>query len=238
MGASRSRKEFSSVASLHLDGLSDCKRCQRLVEFMAKLPPAKGRLRADYHNGPVNGFGDLQARVCLVGLAPGAHGANRTGRPFTGDGAGDFMYPLLHRYGFANQAEVVDVDDGLKLHDLYITNAVKCLPPENRPKAGEFTSCRPYLETELQRLTKLRVVIALGHGAHTSLLKLFQSQGLVKRLSDVQFGHAQSYQLPGGLWLVGCYHTSRYNVQTGRMNAEMFMALLDRVNALAQGKKG
>jgi len=199
---------------------------------MAQLPPSKGRTRADYHNGPVNGFGDLQARVCLVGLAPGAHGANRTGRPFTGDGAGDFMYPLLHLAGFANQSEVLSADDGLKLHDLYITNAVKCLPPENKPNAAEFTACRPYLEKELQELKALRVIIALGHGAHNSLLRLFQAQGLIKRLAEVPFGHGSTHKLANGLTLVGCYHTSRYNVQTGRMNNRMFLDLLDQVRLL------
>jgi uracil-DNA glycosylase family 4 len=199
---------------------------------MAQLPPSKGRTRADYHNGPVNGFGDLQARVCLVGLAPGAHGANRTGRPFTGDGAGDFMYPLLHLAGFSNQSEVLSADDGLELHDLYITNAVKCLPPENKPNAAEFTACRPYLEKELQDLKALRVIIALGHGAHKSLLRLFQAQGLIKRLSEVPFGHGSNHPLAIGLTLVGCYHTSRYNVLTGRMNNQMFLDLLDQVRLL------
>ena len=201
---------------------------------MAQLPPSKGRTRADYHNGPVNGFGDLQARVCLVGLAPGAHGANRTGRPFTGDGAGDFMYPLLHQAGFANQSEILSADDGLELHDLYITNAVKCLPPENKPNAAEFTACRPYLEKELQELKALRVIIALGHGAHNSLLRLFQAQGLIKRLAEVPFGHGSTHQLANGLTLVGCYHTSRYNVQTGRMNNRMFLDLLDQVRLLLE----
>ncbi len=202
---------------------------------MAQLPPTRGRLRTDYHNAPVNGFGDLQARICLIGLAPGAHGANRTGRPFTGDGAGKFMYPLLYQSGFSNQAEAVSADDGLELQDLYITNAVKCLPPENRPNAEEFTACRPYLEKELQALKGLRVLIALGHGAHNSLLRLFQSQGLIKHLSDVPFAHGSSFLLSNGLWLVGCYHTSRYNVQTGRMNDKMFLDLLEQVRSLVQG---
>ena len=220
------------MTSLSLKELGGCRRCSRLVDFMAQLPPSKGRTRADYHNGPVNGFGDLQARVCLVGLAPGAHGANRTGRPFTGDGAGDFMYPLLHLAGFANQSEVLSADDGLKLHDLYITNAVKCLPPENKPNAAEFTACRPYLEKELQELKALRVIIVLGHGAHNSLLRLFQAQGLIKRLAEVPFGHGSTHKLANGLTLVGCYHTSRYNVQTGRMNNRMFLDLLDQVRLL------
>jgi uracil-DNA glycosylase family 4 len=220
------------MSNIALDGLDGCTRCARLVTFMAQLAPAKERERAAYHNGPVNGFGDLLARVCLVGLAPGAHGANRTGRPFTGDGAGSFMYPLLHRSGFSNQAEVVAADDGLELHDLYITNAVKCLPPENRPNVEEFAKCRPYLEAELQALKHLRVIIALGHGAHKSLLRLFQSQGLIARMSEVPFGHASSFMLPNGLCLVGCYHTSRYNVQTGRMNEKMFLDLLEQVKSL------
>lgn len=220
------------MSSLSLRGLKGCKQCSRLADFIAQLPPSKGRTRADYHNGPVNGFGDLQARVCLVGLAPGAHGANRTGRPFTGDGAGDFMYPLLHQAGFSNQSEIVDADDGLKLHDLYITNAVKCLPPDNRPNTAEFTTCRPYLETELRELKSLRVIIALGHGAHNSLLRLFQAQSLLKRLAEVPFGHGQAHQLANDITLVGCYHTSRYNVQTGRMNSKMFLELLDQVRLL------
>ena len=222
------------MTSIYLKGFDSCTRCKRLVTFMAQLPPTRGRLRADYHNAPVNGFGDLQARICLVGLAPGAHGANRTGRPFTGDGAGNFMYPLLCQAGFSSRAEAVSTNDDLELQDLYITNVVKCLPPENRPNAEEFTACRPYLETEMQALKNLRVLIALGHGAHNSLLRLFQSQGLIKRLSDVPFGHANSFLLPNGLWLVDCYHTSRYNVQTGRMNDKMFLDLLEQVRTLVQ----
>jgi uracil-DNA glycosylase family 4 len=205
---------------------------------MAQLAPGKGRRRSDYHNAPVNGFGDPDARVCLVGLAPGAHGANRTGRPFTGDGAGDFMYPLLHQAGFSNQPEVTCVDDGLELHDLYITNAVKCLPPDNRPNGKEFSACRPYLEAELRALTGLRVIIALGHGAHNSLLQLFKAKGMIRRLADAPFGHGSRFLLPNGLCLVGCYHTSRYNVQTGRMNKKMFLDLLEQVKTLARGENG
>lgn len=224
------------MARIALAGLDDCTRCERLVEFMAQLPPGKGRERADYHNGPVSGFGDLEARVCLVGLAPGAHGANRTGRPFTGDGAGDFMYPLLHEAGFASQPEAVAADDGLELLDLYITNAVKCLPPENRPSPKEFSACRPYLARELAGLHALQVIIALGHGAHNSLLRLFVEQKLISRVADIPFGHGRTHRLPNGVWLIGCYHTSRYNVQTGRMHAGMFLALLEQVKRLSRGE--
>jgi uracil-DNA glycosylase family 4 len=201
---------------------------------MAQLPPRPGRTRDDYHNASVNGFGDPQARLCLVGLAPGAHGANRTGRPFTGDGAGDFMYPLLYRCGLSSRRQAVSTDDGLELRDLYITNAVKCLPPENRPNTAEFATCRPYLEKELQLLPNLRVIIALGHGAHRSLLRLFQAQGLVKRLSDAPFGHGSSFRLASGRWLLGCYHTSRYNVQTGRIDEQKFLTLIEQARALCQ----
>ncbi len=217
-----------------LDGLDGCVRCERLQHFMQQLPPAKGRCRAEYHNAPVNGFGDLQAQVCLVGLAPGAHGANRTGRPFTGDGAGAFMYPLLREAGFSNQSEATALDDGLRLKGLYITNAVKCLPPENRPNADEFAACRPYLATELVALENLQVLIALGHGAFTSLLRLFQAQGLIKRLSDLPFTHGGAHRLSNGLWLVGCYHTSRYNVQTGRMTPELFRDFLVQIKSLLE----
>jgi uracil-DNA glycosylase family 4 len=226
------------MSSLFLDGLEDCRKCHRLADHIAQLAPARGRLRSDYHNAPVNGFGDPAARICLVGLAPGAHGANRTGRPFTGDGAGDFMYPLLYRGGLSSLPEARSADDGLRLQDLYITNAVKCLPPENRPAADEFAACRPYLANELRQLKSLRVIIALGHGAHNSLVRLFQAQGMIRRLSEIPFGHGCSFQLPNGLWLVGCYHTSRYNVQTGRMDSRMFLALLDQARTLAAGENG
>lgn len=226
------------MPSLFLSGLDGCRKCRRLTAHIEQLVPARGRLRSDYHNAPVNGFGDIDARICLVGLAPGAHGANRTGRPFTGDGAGDFMYPLLYRRGFASRPDVCSANDGLQLTDLYITNAVKCLPPENRPNTAEFAACRPYLVEELQSLASLRVIVALGHGAHNSLLRLLQAQGLVKRLADVPFGHGSSFLLRNGLWLIGCYHTSRYNVQTGRMDSSMFLALLDQVCELARGENG
>jgi len=221
-----------------LPGLLGCRACPRLATFIDQLPPKGGRRRAAYWNRPVPGFGDPQARVCLVGLAPGAHGANRTGRPFTGDGAGDFMYPLLHRAGFASQAEATHAGDGLQLRDLYLTNAVKCVPPGNLPTAGEFHTCRPYLEEEFASLPQLKVLLALGQAAFTSCLKLLREQGLVERLSDYPFGHAVHYPLANGWQLVGSYHTSRYNIQTGRLNTTMFSDLLTRVRALAAGENG
>ncbi len=205
---------------------------------MAELPPRRGYTRADYWNGPVPGFGDPRARVLLLGLAPGAHGANRTGRPFTGDGAGDFMYPLLHRAGFASQAEATHREDGLQLRDLYIANAVKCLPPDNKPTPQEFAACRPYLAEELKALPGLRVVVALGQGAFTSYLRLLQAQGVIGRLADYPFRHGAHYRPGGGSWLVPSYHTSRYNIQTGRLTEEMFLRLLDGVRRLLAGEAG
>ncbi len=221
-----------------LPGLTVCRRCQRLVQYMAGLTPKKGWTRADYFNGPVPGFGDPQARLCLVGLAPGAHGANRTGRPFTGDGAGDFMYPLLHQAGLASQPRATHAGDGLELRDLYITNAVKCLPPENRPAPEEFSACRPFLAAELEGLVRLRVVIALGQGAYASVLRHFQAQGLVRRLADHPFGHGALCRVPGAPLLLASYHTSRYNVQTGRISPSQFLDLLARARRLAAGENG
>ncbi|BCR04079.1 uracil-DNA glycosylase [Desulfuromonas versatilis] len=221
-----------------LPGLRDCRKCSRLAEYIAKLPPTGGRTREAYWNAPVPGFGDPAARVCLVGLAPGAHGANRTGRPFTGDGAGDFMYPLLHRAGFASQAQATHAGDGLELRDLYITNAVKCVPPENRPRPDEFETCRPFLQQELAALENLRVVVALGQGAFTSYLRRLKQQGQIRRLAELPFAHGAVYRPAAGPWLVASYHTSRYNVQTGRITEPMFLDLLNRVRQLARGENG
>lgn len=230
--AVRSRKASHNVAVIELDGLIGCTKCPRLVEYRQNVKPAKGRCRDQYWNRPVPGFGDLDARICLVGLAPGAHGANRTGRPFTGDGAGDFMYPLLYEAGFASQPEADAVDDGLQLRDLYIANAVKCVPPENKPKGDEYSNCRPFLAQELAALTNLKVVIALGRGAFDSCLRHFLAAGLIRRPADYPFAHGARFELSPGFWLAACYHTSRYNVQTGRMTAPLFRQFLTEVQGI------
>lgn len=221
-----------------IPGLLDCRRCTRLVRCMEELPPRKGYERSDYWNRPVPGFGDPLARVFLVGLAPGAHGANRTGRPFTGDGAGDFMYPLLHEAGFASQGEAFRRGDGMALHDLYISNAVKCLPPQNKPNTDEFACCRSYLAEELASLPRLKVVLLLGQGAFSSFLKHLAEEGIVDRVSRYPFGHGAVYQPEGSPVLVASYHTSRYNVQTGRITGDMFLRLLGQVRELAEGENG
>jgi uracil-DNA glycosylase family 4 len=222
-----------------LQGLAECRRCPRLVRYLETLAPRRGLTRTDYHNGPVPGFGDPGARICLIGLAPGAHGANRTCRPFTGDGAGDFMYPLLHRAGFASQSEATAADDGLVLRDLYIVNAVRCAPPGNRPAPEEFARCRSWLTAELKELACLQVVLLLGHGAYTSYLQLLKSSGKISRLADYPFAHGASWRPdPLGPWIVASYHTSRYNIQTGRMTEEMFIEILQKLRYLAGGENG
>ncbi|HAD04025.1 MAG: uracil-DNA glycosylase [Desulfuromonadales bacterium GWD2_61_12] len=227
-----------SLVSAGLVDLVRCRRCSRLVDYLATLPVKRGFSRADYHAAPVAPFGDPAARVCLIGLAPGAHGANRTGRPFTGDGAGDFMYPLLHQAGFASQPAATSSADGLRLHDLYITNAVKCAPPGNKPTPAEFACCRPYLAAELAALPQLKVVLCLGREAQQSYLRLLQEQGHIARLADYPFNHG-AVQRPGvGPYLVASYHTSRYNIQTRRLDAAMFLALLQQVRRLAGGENG
>jgi len=221
---------------LNLPGLTDCRRCRRLAAFREELPPRRGWTRGDYWGRPVPGFGDPAARIFLLGLAPGAHGANRTGRPFTGDGAGEFMYPLLYRAGLSNQPEAFYAADGLRLHDLFISNAVKCVPPGNKPAPLEFANCRSYLAEELARLPQLRVVLALGREAHVAYLKLCRERGEIGRLADYPFAHGALCRPGKGLWLLTSYHTSRYNVHTGRLKAPMFLGLLEQAKCLAGDK--
>ncbi len=217
-----------------LESLPCCAKCPRLVDYLGSIEPAKGRSRSEYWNRPVPGFGDPRARIFLVGLAPGAHGANRTGRPFTGDGAGDFMYPLLYATGLSNQPGADNIDDGLILTDLYISNAVKCVPPQNKPLTAEFKHCRPYLTAEQNRLPNMKVVVTLGRGAFDSYMRLCLDDGILQRLGDFPFAHGASYKLSNGVWVVACYHTSRYNVNTGRITEQMFVDLMHHVRDLAE----
>jgi uracil-DNA glycosylase family 4 len=221
-----------------LPGLLSCRACPRLAAYIDQLPPKKGRSRSEYWNRPVPGFGDPQARVCLIGLAPGAHGANRTGRPFTGDGAGDFMYPLLYQAGFSNQPEAGSSNDGLQLHDLYLTNAVKCVPPGNLPLAAEFQTCQGYLREELRSLPRLKIVLTLGQAAYLSYLRFCRDRKLINRLSDHPFAHGRVHRIADGPILVASYHTSRYNIQTGRLTRQMFLDLLHEIRELLDRENG
>lgn len=196
-----------------------CIACPRLGRYLTTAR----RDFPDYHARPVAPFGDPRARLVIVGLAPGLHGANRTGRPFTGDFAGRLLYRTLHRYGFASRAESVSADDGLTLRNCRITNAVKCAPPENKPSSAEIKRCNVYLRAELHDLSKDSVLLALGRIAHQAVLK-----ALNLRAGAYPFAHGARHRLPNGVQLFDSYHCSRYNTQTGRLTTRMFDAVVRR----------
>jgi len=198
----------------------NCPLCPRLVEFRhaarAKFP--------DWHNAPVPAFGGLDARLLIVGLAPGLRGANRTGRPFTGDFAGDLLYGTLKKYGLAKGNFLARPDDGLTLIDTRITNAARCVPPENKPLPVEFNACRPFLVSEIAAMKNLRALLALGRGAHEQILR-----ALGLKLSGFPFAHNALHELPNGLLLADSYHCSRYNTNTGRLTTPMFEAVFEKL---------
>ncbi len=202
----------------------DCRDCPRLASF---LDGVKTRHPA-YHCGPVPPFGDRAARLLVVGLAPGMHGANRTGRPFTGDHAGILLYEVLHRFGFASHSESLAADDPLELIDCRITNAVKCLPPDNKPVGAEINTCNRYLATELDALPDGALIVALGGIAHRAVVK---ARGL--RQATFKFGHDALHEL-GNLYLLDSYHCSRYNTNTRRLTPAMFEAIFARARALLE----
>ncbi len=200
-----------------------CLACPRLASHLSNIRDMYPR----YYARPVPPFGDLKARLLIVGLAPGMHGANRTGRPFTGDHAGILLYETLHRHGFADRPVSVSARDGLALKNCRITNAVKCLPPGNKPLPAEIATCNLYLQTELTHLMPESVILALGTVAHDAVLKAFK----LKR-KDYPFGHGHHHQLPPRLHLLDSYHCSRYNTQTKRLTAEMFDRIMQKAKAL------
>ena len=202
----------------------DCTLCPRLASFLAKVRHEY----PDYHAKPVGPFGDPKPKLLIVGLAPGMHGANRTGRPFTGDYAGILLYESLFEAGLSSAPTSVSRDDGLRLIGARISNAVKCLPPENKPEPREIKTCNPYLATELAELTSVQAVLALGVIAHDAVL-----MALGQKKSSARFGHANEHELPGGRRLVDSYHCSRYNTQTRRLTPEMFRKVLKRAATLA-----
>ncbi len=208
-----------------------CRRCPRLVAWREEVGRKKRRAYRDweYWAKPVPGFGDPGARLLLFGLAPGAHGANRTGRVFTGDASGDFLYAALFRAGLANQPKSVHRGDGLRLFGVYITAAVRCAPPQNKPTREEIQACSDWTRRELALLPEVRVYLALGRIAHDALLSHF---GLKKR--DFPFAHGAEHPLAEGKVLLDSYHVSRQNTQTGRLTPAMFDAVLERAKALAE----
>ncbi len=208
-----------------------CRACLRLVAWREEVAATKRRAFQNwtYWGKPVPGFGDHGARLLILGLAPGAHGSNRTGRMFTGDSSGKTLYATLHRTGFANQATWESPDDGLALSDAYITAVARCAPPQNKPTADELTNCRPFLRRELALIENLQIVLALGRIALDGYLRLLQEDGY--SLPPVPFGHGMVTLLPAPLpTIITSYHPSRQNTQTGRLTVEMF----DRVFLLAR----
>lgn len=210
-----------------------CDKCPRLVAWREEVAQTKRRAYQDetYWGKPVPGFGDHNARVMIVGLAPGAHGANRTGRMFTGDASGDFLYPALYRAGFANQPHADHRDDGLQLKDVFITAVCRCVPPKNRPKVAEIKNCLPWLAAEVALLPNLQGFVALGGIAFDGIRRMYKSQGIV--LPKMKFGHGEIYKLGHGLpWLLASYHPSQQNTLTGRLTLDMFNEIWARVRDL------
>lgn len=201
----------------------DCRQCERLDAFLTEV---KQKYPA-YHARPVAPFGDDEPRLLIVGLAPGMHGANASGRPFTGDYAGLLLYQALYDFGYSNQPESSSLDDGLILKGCRITNAVKCLPPQNKPLGSEINECNHFLAEEIRSLGADAVILALGNVAHQAVLKAY---GL--KLSAASFGHNLTFALPDGKMLVSSYHCSRYNVQTKRLTKQMFADVFNTIQAL------
>ncbi len=212
-----------------------CELCPRLRQYCARIGETRRRAYQDhdYWARPVPGFGDPRARVLILGLAPGAHGANRTGRPFTGDGSGDFMYPVLHELGFASKPRAISRDDGLRLRDAWIGSVVRCAPPGDKPTPQEIRNCAVHLTAEIDALPRIRVVVCLGKIAWDGFLAHLLEAGVIARRSGYRFAHEAEYALPNGLRLLGSYHPSLRNTNTGRLNRTMFARVFARARELA-----
>ena len=201
-----------------------CRVCPRLVEWREKIADEKvARFREwEYWGKPVPSFGDLNARLLIVGLAPAAHGANRTGRMFTGDQSGVWLYRTLHKFGFASQTESVSRDDGMNLNDCYITATVRCAPPQNKPTKEEFKNCRPYLHEELKLMKNIKIIVALGKIAHDAVFDSFVSLGWTSLRKRPVFKHNSSVRLNENITLIASYHPSQQNTFTGKLTQPMF----------------
>jgi len=216
------------------DRIVTCDRCRRLRDYCARVASEKRRAFREetYWGRPVPGFGDPRARLLIVGLAPAAHGANRTGRVFTGDGvggSGDFLMAALHRAGFANMSTSQHPRDGLRLRDAFIAAAVRCAPPDNKPTPEEIANCQVHLDAEIAALPRVRVIVALGKIAFDAYLRLLKTQHVAVDSPRPAFGHAVAHALPHHRTLIGCYHPSRQNTNTGKLNAAMMDAVFRTV---------
>lgn len=216
-----------------------CERCPRLHAYTAEVARVRRRAYADceYWGRPVPSFGDERARVLILGLAPGAHGSNRTGRMFTGDGSGDFLFPVLHQAGFASQPNAVSRDDGMKLNDLWIGALVRCAPPQNKPSPEEQRNCAPWLDEEIALLPNLRVVVCLGKIAFDGLLAHAVRSGRLSLRSGLRFAHGAEFTLPNGLAVLASYHPSLQNTNTGKLTRPMFLEIFRRARQLAESGK-
>lgn len=213
-----------------------CELCTRLRTHCAEVARKRRRAYAEweYWGRPVPSFGDPKARVMALGLAPGAHGSNRTGRPFTGDGSGDFLYPVLHEAGFASQSRAVSRDDGMKLSGLWITAVARCAPPGNKPTPEELHNCAPWLDQEMKLLKDLRVVVCLGRIAFDGLMGHIVRTGMMKTRSGFVFAHGAEHKLPGGLIAIASYHPSLQNTNTGKLTRPMLLKVFKRARKLAE----
>ncbi|MBW4038027.1 MAG: uracil-DNA glycosylase [Acidobacteria bacterium] len=225
---------FNIVGDLQ-DAVISCDRCTRLREYCRGIGETRRKAYRDqeYWAKPVPGFGDPNARILVLGLAPGAHGANRTGRPFTGDGSGDFMYPVLHELGLASKPKAMSRDDGLKLRKLWIGSVVRCAPPGDKPTPQEVRNCSTHLTAEIAALVRVRVVVCLGKIAWDGYLAYLVEQKTIERRSAFPFHHGAEYALPNGKVLVGSYHPSLRNTNTGRLNRTMFLRVFVRAMELS-----
>jgi uracil-DNA glycosylase family 4 len=227
-----------TIEQLH-ETVVACARCPRLVRWRkasARNPPRRYQGQ-NYWAKPLAGFGDPKARVLIIGLAPAAHGGNRTGRMFTGDRSGDWLYGALYAAGFANQANSDHRDDGLKLSDCYITAAVHCAPPGNKPALSEFRRCRPYLVQELKLFRQVEVVIVLGKIAFDSFLAAYQESGGAVPKPRPKFGHGATVELPDGPRLICSYHPSQQNTFTGKLTQPMFQSIFDQAKEVLRRQR-
>lgn len=225
-------RNFSSLAELNSVAIS-CKLCPRLRQHCLLVAKRKRRqfMHWEYWGKPLPGFGDPEGRLLILGLAPAAHGGNRTGRMFTGDGSAQFLMAALHRFGFANKPTSDSVHDGLQLHDAYMTAIVRCAPPKNKPKPNEIANCKRYWTQELKFLRNVRVVLALGRVAFDTYIRFLKEQGIETK--GLRFGHAAFYTLPKPYpALCASYHPSRQNTQTGKLTVKMFAKVFKEIGEL------
>ena len=206
-----------------------CKKCKRLKNFREKIAKQKRKqyINENYWGKPITGYGDLKGKILLVGLAPAAHGGNRTGRVFTGDRSAEFLYKCLHKAKMSNQSTSEHKNDGLKLYNLYITTALKCVPPGDKPTNGELKTCFNYFKEEIDLLKNVKIIIALGKIAFDACIDFYKNNHELR--NKFKFVHGKSYKLPNNILLVGCYHPSPRNVNTGRMNKDMMLNVLNRI---------